>query len=1488
MNRAYRLVWNAFHQTWQAVGENARGRSKAGRAGRVVLVSLMLPAGVALAGDLPEGGVVSAGSGSISQNGANLVVQQDSARLAVDWQRFSIGQGNTVTFVQPSSSSVALNRVLGSDVSVIQGALQANGQVFLLNPNGVLFTSTAQVNVGGLLASTLQMRNEDFLQGHYVLEGDSAAVVSNAGSLKAADGGMVALVAAKVVNTGEIQADQGQVLLGAGRKLTLDLGGPARLEVDEAAVDALVDNGGAIRANGGMVLLTAKAAGELLPTVINQTGTIEAHTLTTGATGQIVLLADNGTAEVGGTLDASGAIAGHGGEVVATGARVHLQANALVDVSGAEGGGQAHIGGGWQGQDAAIANAQQVRVDSGAVIRANATVSGQGGTVSVWSDVATAYAGHIEARGGAQGGDGGQVEVSGKQALGVLGTVDTSAPQGQAGLLLLDPNTIRIVDGASGQTGTYSDWSNHGDTSSYVIPETVLESLTGDVVLTAVTDIIIEDLSDNVLNLSATNMYFYANDESSPSSSGGFTMRDVNDTIRLNQGAGSQIVFQGGNISSRNTGTTAASIYLGNVETLGADVVFNTKRSSAATPMVVNGTITTHGGSISVAPGTRFGLTNSNVVDVSFLGQVDTGGGNFTSNMTGTVQINGGLNLGSGTATFGGTGTQINSLVQSTADITISAPLSFGAGAGISTSGTITFDNTAAMLAGGSLTLTASNFVFNSAFSGNNADITLRPYDTSTSVDIGSAGSPAASMLISSAALAQLSGFDTITIGRTDGTGTTRVNSDVSVAASGQIELINDTIQVVDGALGNTTGDVVLTANHQTIGNQVTAQGGAGSVTLQQLTAANGITLGSGLDPNLAQINAATLVIGRADGGDITFDSDMSTSASTVHLRSGGNITAAAGGVSASSLAITAGGDVTLSSATFDFTTLALDVGGTTLARSSQAFDVGTVDGVVGITAGSAPVTLESTAASGTVTASQAIRASQLALIGSATGFSMTNAGNAVDTLAARTGGGLAFGNSTALTVGTVGSTVGAQAQGAVDVSTSTGNLSVQAHVSTADAGSSAIVLNAGVASAAGSSTGGDVVVGSGVGLSTGVGGRVTVYTGSLAGSTAVADLAGAGSNRFRYGSDEASSAYTATLTDGLYVIYRERPTLSVSPGAQTITYGNSASAFTGTVSGFRNGDTADSLSGTAIWLVGGNTSGAGHLVAGAHEVSYVSGLSSAVGYALADASGSTGELTVNKATLGNVSGGTVTTRVYDGSTLASFDATGATVAGVLSGDTVLADFSNASATFDDAHAGTGKTAYVTGVSLSGADAQNYEMASTGSTTHGDITARTVTVQAESTEKALGQADPVLRYSADAAQGTHGLLAGDSLAGDLSRVAGEAQGSYAITQGSLGNPDYLIDFVPGLLTIHTPVPVPSAVQSAQATGGTTAAGALLGAPLASASSKGLELVSLPQGQDGSDAIAQAAQDAVRAGGAAQGAARVFVVGGGIRMPDEAP
>lgn len=342
MNKTFRSIWNAKKQTYVAVAEIVSTGGKRSSSSVALLFSplvLIALAGSATAADLPTGGQLVTGSGSIATNGNTMTVNQSSNKMAVDWQSFSIGQNNTMEFVQPSSSAVALNRVLGTDVSVIQGALKANGQVFLVNPNGVMFTKNAQVNVGGLLASTLNIKTEDFIAGNYHFEGGSSNAIVNQGNITAAPNGTIALIAAKISNVGQINGEAGNVLIGAGSKVKLDLGGPVKIEVEQGAIDALIEQGGGIRADGGLVYLTAKALGELTSTVINHTGITEAKTLATGEKGQIVLIGgmNKDRIVVGGKLDASAPNGGDGGFIETSSAHVSFNKDLQISTAAPHG-----------------------------------------------------------------------------------------------------------------------------------------------------------------------------------------------------------------------------------------------------------------------------------------------------------------------------------------------------------------------------------------------------------------------------------------------------------------------------------------------------------------------------------------------------------------------------------------------------------------------------------------------------------------------------------------------------------------------------------------------------------------------------------------------------------------------------------------------------------------------------------------------------------------------------------------------------------------------------------------------------------------------------------------------------------------------------------------------------------------------------------------------------------------------------------------------
>jgi filamentous hemagglutinin family protein len=460
----------------------------------VLLTTTALAAlGLASAVAGPDGANVVGGSATMhGQGSASVTINQSSERAIINWRQFDIGAGETTRFNQPSSSSVALNRVTGGlGPTQIMGTLSANGRVFVVNRDGILFGPNSKIDTAGFLATTNDIRNDDFMAGRYRFDipGRPDASIVNHGTITAHSAGFAALVAPGVRNTGTITATLGTVGLASGNGFTLDFYGDRliTLAVGDSIgttvrdvqtgqpLNSLVENAGRIQANGGRVELTAVEARRVVDSVINNRGVVEANTVGTRG-GTIVLgaattrtaSAPRQTVRVGGTLSAAAPKgtknakikdgSGEGGRVIVTGENIEV-AGARIDVSGPARGGTVLIGGDWAGgnpntsavshanarlENNAIPTAATVTVDSSTVIDASATEHGNAGKVIVWADGATSFRGSILARGGEYGGDGGFVEVSGHQFLDYRGTVDTRAPMGAMGTLLVDPYNVTI------------------------------------------------------------------------------------------------------------------------------------------------------------------------------------------------------------------------------------------------------------------------------------------------------------------------------------------------------------------------------------------------------------------------------------------------------------------------------------------------------------------------------------------------------------------------------------------------------------------------------------------------------------------------------------------------------------------------------------------------------------------------------------------------------------------------------------------------------------------------------------------------------------------------------------------------------------------------------------------------------------------------------------------------------------------------------------
>lgn len=417
---------------------------------------------------LPSGLQVARGQANVSVNG-NAMTVRNSNQAILNWQDFSIGKGASVYFEQANSQSAVLNRVVGQNPSQLFGRLASNGQVWLLNPNGVLFGADARVDVAGLVTSTLRLNDSDWLAGRWRFSsepGDRGSLV-NQGELRSSTGGRLVLIGSAVRNEGSLDAPGGQVMLAAGQTVELVDTATPNLSLRLRSGPGEVLNLGSLHAAGGVVDVQAA--------VVNQQGLVSASRLEAGPGGTVRLVASEqlnlgaasrteadgtqggrlqvdagaaGELRVDGQLSAQGRD-GAGGTAQLLGQHAAVQNQAVVDVSGTRGGGLIQFGGGAQGKDASVRNSEAIFLGSGATLRADATHGGDGGNIVLWSDRATRAYGRFSARGAGPGAQGGFVETSGGWVDTRPAQLDLASPQGQAGRWLIDPYNITISDAVS-------------------------------------------------------------------------------------------------------------------------------------------------------------------------------------------------------------------------------------------------------------------------------------------------------------------------------------------------------------------------------------------------------------------------------------------------------------------------------------------------------------------------------------------------------------------------------------------------------------------------------------------------------------------------------------------------------------------------------------------------------------------------------------------------------------------------------------------------------------------------------------------------------------------------------------------------------------------------------------------------------------------------------------------------------------------------------
>lgn len=737
----------------------------------------------------PELDQITHGSGSVSIDGDVYNFNQASEQLIADFHTFNIAGHETTNVNQPSVDAAALFHIHDQNPSQIFGGLNATGNLFLENANGIVFGEGAQVNVGGLIASTLELADAEFLKGNYELTSaqNGSGQILNKGNITAREGGYVALVGSSVRNAGTIQADGGSVALVVAEKATVSLDGDGLVSVavHEKLENKVYDssgtkikdgilNTGVLGAQDGRVILSAAARAEVFDNVINHEGMINA-TSVVERNGEIFLVGgDEGIVSVSGELDARGAEGLEGGTIHVLGDKVGIFDGAEIDASGDSGGGEVLIGGDFQGKNPEIQNARRTHVDENTVIRADAITNGDGGKVIVWADEVTAFNGLITARGGSESGNGGFAEVS-APGLNYQGFTDLRAANGEIGTLLLDPKNATVSDnGASGVVANDTFAENAAADADFS-DENIEAALNGaNLTLQVNNDFTISQAIDASGNGGVGNLEIQAG-------------RDVN--------VNADVTLRGSFTATANIATAqAANRDAGDANfTMGSTNTINTSNQ--------NGTISiTYGNGANGNDATgaaTIGILNSGTGAVTVNTTANDGGGASTENIT----FNGAVTAGGMTVT--GNAVNVNAAITNTgASNTV-----FNAGGTFTTAaaGDINTGTGVFQVLGGNAASIAGDVTTNGAllqFSG----ATTLTGAVALSTGAGGGGNPEF--------LSTLNGAQTLTV--TAGSGNTVFNG-----IGGTTPLTALTVTATTGAITFNTADVSVAGNIDLTGGNV-------------------------------------------------------------------------------------------------------------------------------------------------------------------------------------------------------------------------------------------------------------------------------------------------------------------------------------------------------------------------------------------------------------------------------------------------------------------------------------------------------------------------------------------------------------------------------------------------------------------------------------------------------------------------------------------
>ncbi len=903
---------------------------------------------------IPLGPQIAAGSASFNQAGNALTIN-NSRNAILNWQSFNVAANESVRFNQPSASSSVLNRVLANEPSALLGQLSSNGRVWLVNPAGILIGPGARIDTAGFVASTLNVRNEDFLAGKLNFQNTSGAgSVVNQGSISTPDGGSVYLVAPSVSNEGIISTPQGETILAAGQTVQLlDTATPGvKVEVTGAAGN--VTNLGNIVADAGRV--------GMVGVLVRNSGNLNASSVVNEG-GRIFLRASKDAyVDKNANIIATGS---KGGTIEVLGNRVAVLDNAQIDASGRNGGGSVLVGGDYQGKNQAIQNSQVTYFGANTGIKADAADSGDGGKVIVWADDTTRAYGDISARGGERSGNGGFVETSGKRFLDFQAGVDTRSPHGQVGTLLLDPTSIYIANTqanatSAGMTGTdiTADQNSPSILAGGTAPDSLLTvnnlqlALSTSAVTVSTTnaiaagngDIVVVDLvswaSANKLTLSADRSITI--NATLTGSNAGLSLLAAGSAGAITGGAGItanqlEIVSAGSggvNLSAANHVNTLAA----NLTGAGASLTFENAApgtglsigsAGGTTGISAPGQIIIHennpGANISVnetvnSPGnvTIGVVAGSGTVSVAAgkgvisgsAAQLYSTGGNITinGNVTGSTSAN--IHAGTGTISTGSTGLVTSSSITLQNDPTV--------GGAIGPSGTPFKTSSNGGSGNANLSIGAAGYGPSAVYLSHTGDVTLQSVSTQASapIDIGTTNNLTAASIATT--------------------------GNLNLSAGSQLTI--PALTSLSGANATLGGDLI---NISAVANPASINAGSGVVWLHPSTSGRPIDLGAKaglvntleLSTNeLNTITAGTLRVGgfynSLSAGSINVSAAIAptsvTGANTgvLALESGGDVTqAGAGTISANNLAIKVSGNVLLGTLANSVSNIAASVG---------------------------------------------------------------------------------------------------------------------------------------------------------------------------------------------------------------------------------------------------------------------------------------------------------------------------------------------------------------------------------------------------------------------------------------------------------------------------------------------------------------------------------------------------------------------------------